>query len=100
MFKGIINKSKDFHKESKVDQVLWFVENYLPQKKKRANRKEILINNTKANNSKKKNQNIVFVVSKISTITLNKNKVIFSFGNWSLPYLKILKRKGLIKQKS
>ena len=95
MFKGSFKKSKDFHKESIVDKFLWIVENFLPQKKKRTIRKGILINNLKANNIKK-NQNLVFVVSKILTITLNKNKVLFSFGNWALPYLKILKRKGLL----
>ncbi len=96
MFRGSFKKSKNFHKESKVDKFLWIVENFLPQKKKRTIRKGILINNLKANNIKK-NQNLVFVVSKILTITLNKNKVLFSFGNWALPYLKILKRKGLLQ---
>ena len=99
MFQGSFKKSKHFHKESKIDRILWFVENYLPQKKKRAIRKGILMNNLEANNIKK-NQNFVFVLSKILTITLNKNKVLFSFGNWALPYLKILKRKGLLNQKS
>ena len=88
--------TKHFHKESKVDKFLWIVENFLPQKKKRTIRKRMLINNLKANNIKK-NQNLVFVVSKILTITLNKNKVLFSFGNWASPYLKILKRKGLLQ---
>ena len=95
MFQRSFNKSKHFHKESKIDRILWFVENYLPQKKKRAIRKGILMNNLEANNIKK-NQNVVFVLSKILTITLNKKKVLFSFGNWALPYLKILKRKGLL----
>ena len=95
MFQGSLKKSKHFNKESKIDRILWFVENYLPQKKKRAIRKGILMNNLEANNIKK-NQNVVFVLSKILTITLNKNKVLFSFGNWALPYLKILKRKGLL----
>ena len=99
MFQGSFKKSKHFHKESKIDRILWFVENYLPQKKKPAIRKGILMNNLEANNIKK-NQNVVFVLSKILTITLNKNKVLFSFGNWALPYLKILKRKGLLNQKS
>lgn len=96
MFQGSFKKSKYFHKESKIDRILWFVENYLPQKKKRAIRKGILMNNLEANNIKK-NQNLVFVLSKILTITLNKNKVLFSFGNWALPYINILKRKGLLK---
>lgn len=103
MFRGSFNKSKHFHQESKVDQILWFVENYLPKKKKKkkklAIRKGILMNNLGVNNIKK-NQNLVFVVSKFLTITLNKNKILFSFGNWALPYLKILKRKRLLKQRS
>ena len=103
MFRGSFNKSKHFHQESKVDQILLFVENYLPKKKKKkkkkkklAIRKGILMNNLEVNNIKK-NQNLVFVVSKFLTITLNKNKILFSFGNWALPYLKILKRKRLLK---
>ena len=48
-------------------------------------------------NNINKNQTLVFVLSKILTITLNKNKVLFSFGNWALPYLKIVNRKGLLK---
>ncbi len=96
MFKGSFKQSKHFHKKSKIDKFLWIVENFLPQKKKRTIRKGMLINNLKANNMKK-NQNLVFVVSKILTITLNKNKVLFSFGNWALPYLKIVNRKGLLK---
>ena len=99
MFQGSFNKSKHFHKKSKVDQILWFVENYLPQKKNRAIRKGILMNKIEANNIKK-NQNFVFVISKFLTITFNNNKFIFSFGNWALPYLKILKREGFLKQKS
>ena len=97
MFQGSFKKSKQFHKASKIDRILWFVENYLPQKKKRAIRKGILMNNLEANNIKK-NQNFVFVVSKFLTITFNNNKFLFSFGNSALPYLKTLKRKGFLKQ--
>ena len=34
-------QSKQYPKDSLLDQVLWFVENYLPQKKNRASRKEL-----------------------------------------------------------
>ena len=95
MFQGIFKQSKRFHKESKIDKILWFLENYLPQKKTRAIRKEIIMKNLNGNNNNK-NQNLVFVLSKFLTINLDKNKVLFSFGNWSLPYLKILKRKGFL----
>ena len=95
MFQGIFKKSKHFHNESKINKILWFIENYLPQKKTRAIRKGIIMKNLDGNNINK-NQNLVFVLSKILTIKLNKNKVLFSFGNWALPYLKILKKKGLL----
>ena len=81
--------------ESKINKILWFLENYLPQKKTRAIRKGIIMKNLDGNNINK-NQNHVFVLSKFLTIKLNKNKVLFSFGNWALPYLKILKKKGLL----
>ena len=95
MLQGSLNKSKHLHKKSKLDQILWFVENYLPQKKKLTIRKGIIMNNLEAKNINK-NQNLVFVLSKFLNITLNKNKVLFSFGNWALPYLKIIKRKGIL----
>ena len=95
MLKGNFKKSKHLHKESKINQILWFLENYLPQKKTRAIRKGIIMKSLYGN-SINKNQNLVFVLSKFLTINLNKNKVLFSFGNWALPYLKILKKKGLL----
>ena len=94
MFQGSFKKSKHFHKESKINKILWFIENYLPQKK-RAIGKGIIMKNLDGNNINK-NQNLVFVLSKILTINVKKNKVLFSFGNWALPYLNILKRKGFL----
>jgi len=48
MFK---NKYKQFNKssnKSKLDQVLWFIENYLPQKKDRGFQKKLYIDNLEA----------------------------------------------------
>ena len=96
MFQGSFKKSEHFRKESKINKILWFIENYLPQKKMRPIRKGIIMKNLYGNNINK-NQNLVFVLSKFLTININKNKVLFSFGNWALPYLKTLKKKGLLK---
>ena len=44
MFKAKTNKLKTYPKRSKLDQVLWIFENYLPNKKYRVTRKELRLN--------------------------------------------------------
>ena len=53
MFK---EKSKQFSvssNKSKLDQILWFVENYLPQKKDRGVQKKLYMHNLEAETFKK-----------------------------------------------
>ena len=40
MFKENSNEFKDISNKSKLDQVLWFIENYLPNKKDRGFQKK------------------------------------------------------------
>ena len=83
-------------KKSKLDHVLWFVENYLPQKKDRANRKELRLDILEEGTIKLI-QRLAFVRSKSLTPNAKNMKFSFTFGSWALPYLKLLKQIGLAK---
>ena len=91
-----LNKSKTYQKKSTLDQVLWFVENYLPNKKHRATRKELRLD-TLETDIINKIQKFASVRSKSLTPTATNTKVSFTVGNWALPYLKLLKQIGLLK---
>ena len=89
-------QSKVSQKKSKLDQILWFVENYLPQKKDRAKLKEFPLDKLEAltiNNIQK----FASLRSKSLTSASFNTKISFTFGSWALPYLKLLKQIGLAK---
>ena len=92
-------KSKQFKastNKSKLDQFLWFVENYLPQKKGQGLQTKFHIDNLKPGINKKISK-LAPLRSK-SLIPTTKNMTIsFIFGNWALPYLKFLKKIGVAK---
>ena len=92
-------KSKQFKvssNKSNLDQVLWFIENYLPQKKDRGVQKKVFLNNLEAETIKQFSK-LASLRSK-SLIPPSKNATIsFTFGNWALPYLKLLKKIGIAK---
>ena len=81
--------------KSNLDQVLWFMENYLPQKKDRSVQKKLYMDNLESETIK--------IFSKLAstrskTLLPTKNTTIsFTFGNWALPYLKLLKKVGIAK---
>ena len=96
MFKRKHKRFNNLPNKSKLDQFLWFIENYLPQKKNRGVQKKLYMDNLEAETIKK--------LSKLTSIrskTLfpsTKNKTIsFTFGTWALPYLKFLKKIGIAK---
>jgi len=96
MFK---KKYKQFNKspnKSKLDQVLWFIENYLPQKKDRGVQKKLYMNNIESENIKKFSK-LTNLRSKTLLPTTNNMKISFTFGNWALPYLRLLKKIGIAK---
>ena len=82
-------------KKSSLDQVLWLIENYLPQKNK-ASHKEFSIDNLEAETIKQINK-LASSRSKSIAEELNNTKITFTVGSWALPFLNILKRSGLIK---
>ena len=96
MFKKKYKQFNNSPHKSKLDQVLWFIENYLPQKKDRCVQKKLYMNNLEVETFKK--------LSKLDSLSFktlsqsSKNTTIsFTLGNWALPYLKLLKKIGIAK---
>ena len=96
MFKKKYKLLNNSPNKSKLDQVLWFLENYLPQKKDRGVQKKLYMDNLEAEKIKK--------FSKLASLSFKtllpstKNTTIsFTFGDWALPYLKLLKKIGIAK---
>ena len=84
------------HNKSKLDQVLWFIENYFPQKKDRGVQKKLYMDNLEAETFKKFSKLDSLFFKTVSPST--KNTIIsFTFGNWALPYLELLKKIGIAK---
>ena len=96
MFKKKYNQFNNSTNKSKLEQVLWFIENYLPQKKDREVQKKLYMDNLEAETIKKFSKlasmryKTLFPTTKHTTIS-------FTFGNWALPYLKLLKKIGIAK---
>ena len=96
MFKKKNKKIKTAPNKSNLEQVLWFIENYLPQKKDRGVQKKLYIDNLEVETIKifsklaSSRSKTLFPTTKNTTIS-------FTFGNWALPYLKLLKKIGIAK---
>ena len=82
-------------RKSSLDQVLWLVENYLPQKNK-ASHKEFSIDNLEVETIKRINK-LASSRSKSIAEELKNTKITFTVGSWALPFLNFLKRSGVIK---
>jgi hypothetical protein len=96
MFKKNYKKFNESLKKSNLDQVLCFIENYLPQKKDRVPQKKNYMDNLEAETIKKFSK-LASLRSK-TVFPITKNTIItFTFGNWALPYLKLLKKIGIAK---
>ena len=96
MFKKKNKQIKTAPNKSNLEQVLWFIENYLPQKKDRGVQKNLYMDNLEVETIK--------IFSKLAStrsktlLTTKKNTTIsFTFGNWALPHLKLLKKIGIAK---
>ena len=96
MFKKKYNQFNNSNNKSKLDHVLWFIQNYLPQKRDRGVQKKLYMDNLEVEAIK------IFskLASKRSKTLLPNTKnttISFTFGNWALPYLKLLKKIGIAK---
>ena len=96
MFKEKNKQIKTSTNKSNLDQVLWFIENYLPQKKDRGVQKKLYMDNLEVETIK--------IFSKLASTrfktlfpTTKNTTISFTFGNWALPYLKLLKKIGIAK---
>ena len=96
MFKKKNKQIKPSPNKSNLDQVLWFIENYLPQKKDRGVQKKLYMDNLEAETIKIFYK-LVSTRSKTLLPSTKNTTISFTFGNWALPYLKLLKKIGIAK---
>jgi len=96
MFKKKNKQIKTSPNKSNLDQFLWFIENYLPQKKDRCVQKKLYMDNIEAETIKKFSK-LASIRSKTLLPTTKNTTISFTFGNWVLPYLKLLKKIGIAK---
>ena len=96
MFQDKYKQFKVTPNKSKLDQVLWLIENYLPQKSERGVQKKLNIDNLEAETIKIFSK-LASSRSKTLLPTTKNTRISFTFGNWALPYLKLLKKIGIAK---
>ncbi len=96
MFKEKDKQFKSSQNKSNLDQVLWLIENYLPQKKDKGVQKKLFMDHLEAETIKKFSK-LASKRSKTLLPTTNNTTISFTFGNWALPYLKLLKKIGIAK---
>ena len=96
MFKKKYKQFNNLPNKSKLDQVLSFIENYLPQKKNRGVQKKLYMYNLEADTIKKLSK-LASLLSKTLLSSAKNTTISFTFGNWALPYLKLLKKIGIAK---
>ena len=96
MFKKKNKQIKKSPNKSNLVQVLWFIENYLPQKKDRGVQKKLYMDNLEAETIKIFSK-LASTRSKTLLPTPKNTTISFTFGNWALPYLKLLKKIGIAK---
>ena len=92
-----LRKSKQLkvsQKKSNLDHALWFVKNYLPQKKGQGSRKEFSLNYLEKDNINQI-QKFASLPFKSLTTNLSNKKVSLTFGSWALPYFKLLRLLGI-----
>ena len=96
MFKKKNKQIKTSPNKSNLDQVLWFIENYLPHKKDRGVQNKLYMDNLEAETIKIFSK-LASTLSKTLLPTTKNTTISFTFGNWALPYLKLLKKIGIAK---
>jgi len=96
MFKKKNKQIKTSPNKSNLDQVLWFIDNYLPQKKDRGVQKKLYMDNLEAKPIKIFSK-LISTRNKTLLPTTKNTTISFTFGNWALPYLKLLKKIGIAK---
>ena len=88
--------TNNFKDESILDKILWFMENYLPQKKKKSSHSELSLEKVESFTIRKIKK-LAYERSKSLRGDLSNTTLTFTVGNWALPYLNFLKRIKLLK---
>ena len=96
MFKKKNKQIKTAPNKSNLEQVLWFIENYLPQMQERGFQKKLYMDNLEVETIKIFSK-LASTRSKTLLPTTKNTTISFTFGNWALPYLKLLKKIGIAK---
>ena len=96
MSKKKYNQFNNSTNKSRLDQILWLIENYLPQKKHRDVQKKLYMDNLEAETIKIFSK-LASTRSKTLLPTTKNTTISFPFGNWALPYMKLLKKIGIAK---
>ena len=96
MFKKKYKKIKTSPNKLNLDQVLWFIENFLPQKRNLGAQKNLYMDNLEPEIFNKFSK-LASIFSKTLLPTTKNTTISFTFGNWALPYLKFLKKIGIAK---
>lgn len=91
-----LTHTKNYQIETILDNILWIIENYLPQKKKRSSQEELSLDKFESMTINKIKK-LAYYRSKSLTGDLSNASLTFTVGNWALPYLKFLKRLKLLK---
>ena len=91
-----LTHTKNYQNETILDNILWLIENYLPQKKKKLSHAKLSLDKFES-----------MTINKIKKLAYERNQSLrgdlsnasltFTVGNWALPYLKFLKRIKLLK---
>tara|TARA_B100000963_G_C22038468_1_gene414352 strand:+ start:61 stop:351 length:291 start_codon:yes stop_codon:yes gene_type:complete len=88
--------SESIQDKTILDNILWFIENFLPQKKKSSSNSKFFLDKFESFTIKKIKK-LASNRSKSLGGDLSKTKITFTVGNWALPYLNLLKRIKLLK---
>ena len=96
MSKKKLPYTKNYQNETILDNILWLIENYLPQKKKKSSHSEFSLDKFESMTINKIKK-LAYDRSKSLRGDLSNASLTFTVGNWALPYLKFMKRIKLLK---
>tara|TARA_Y100001934_G_scaffold217051_1_gene257658 strand:+ start:37 stop:327 length:291 start_codon:yes stop_codon:yes gene_type:complete len=96
MSKKKLPHTKNYQNETILDNILWLIENYLPQKKKKSSHSEFSLDKFESMTINKIKK-LAYDRSKSLRGDLSNASLTFTVGNWALPYLKFMKRIKLLK---
>ena len=91
-----LTHTNNYQNETILDNILWLIENYLPQKKKRLSKSEPSLDKFESMTINKIKK-LAYERSKSLRGDLSNASFTLTVGNWALPYLKFLKRIKLLK---